>query len=709
MCYLEGTEPDVKKCPEDGTYLELISEREAKWIDRIIDKKYRVVRLIGAGGMAEVFEVERISTQKHHALKLLKTALTADSHIQGRFRQEAMMISLIAHRNIVTLEDFGVLEGNNSYMVMELLHGYSLGDALANGPMQPESAFGILLQACEGMAAAHERGVLHRDLKPDNIYVHQEDRMDTPVVKILDLGIGKLFTGSKSRGLTLSGTVVGTPEYMSPEQCKGNDAGVPSDIYAMGIVLYEMLFGYAPFEDASPLLILPRQISETPTWDDELARKLKIPPTAKDVIFKALSKDPSKRQESMLDLQRDIAGLLSRLRRGVKFTLPSVESVKRSATVFDKKNRTASHLKTLPKGKSISKSVAPGPKTIAIEFTPDVYWVGKRHHSQLECNPYLRVFKGNKNNISMLIDPGPISDRDVVIKNISSVIGSVENLNYIFLNHEDPDVAGNAAELQRLNPDVLLICSEDTWRLARYYGLDEKRLISLESLTGQRIGLSTGHVLQFVPTPFCHSRGAAMMYDAETGVLFSGDLFGGTSVRDAYVFTDVDEDGILLFHQIYMPSQRAMTRALHAVSRLNPSPRVIAPQHGNIITEENVPKVIQMLKRLRVGMNLVEYNEQHPEMLALANEMIRSFARIAGKKSTRELLGKLKNDNHLVSQFEMRDPDQVIAFRIDSLRAMESLFALTEKLVPDMARSQLQLSIKAVRQRVHSAQKVAPG
>ena len=703
VCFVEGVDAAVTHCPEDGTPVEPVAHREEKWIGKTIDGKYRVVGLIGAGGMAEVFEVERTTTKKRLALKLLKSALTADAQITSRFRQEAMMISLIAHRNIVTLEDFGVLEKENSYMVMELLSGHSLGDALKMGPIQPEAAFQIMLQTCEGMAAAHERGVIHRDLKPDNIFIHRADKMDDPVIKILDLGIGKLYTARRTRGLTLSGTVMGTPEYMSPEQCRGQDAGIASDIYALGIVLYEMLFGFPPFEDDSPLLVLPRQISEAPVWNDDLARQLKIPPSAKDVVIRALSKSPGDRQESMLDLQRDISGLLSRLRRGIRYTLPSIESVRRTAEVFDKVRRNTAHRTTITKGKANSnteKAISKTEDAIAIEFAPDTYWVGCRHHTQLECNPYLRVFKGNDNTISMLIDPGPMRDLDVVTGNITSIIGAVSNLNYIFINHQDPDVAGNVAALQRQNPDVLVICSDDTWRLARHYGLDPGRHISLESIPGRRIALSTGHFIYFVPTPFCHSRGATMVYDPETQILFSGDLFGGTSVRQGHIFTDVDEEGIILFHQVYMPSQRALQRAIHAVTLLNPAPRIIAPQHGNIITEENVPRVIRILRKIHVGMDLIEYNEQHPEMLALANELLRIFATVAGKRALRRLVVRLREEQHLVSQFELREPDQIVAFKIDSALAIESLFVLAEELVGEIERRQLQLSFKALRQRI---------
>ncbi|MBN2529377.1 MAG: protein kinase [Deltaproteobacteria bacterium] len=708
ICFIEGTDEGVTRCPEDGTPVELVSTREAKWIGKTIDKKYKVVRFVGAGGMADVFEVEKLTTQKHLALKLLKSSLNRDSQLNSRFRQEAMMISLIAHRNIVAMEDFGVLEDNTSYMVMELLHGYTVGDALKMGPIPAETAFRIMLQACEGMAAAHERGVLHRDLKPENIFLHSTGGDGPPVVKILDLGIGKLFNNRTARGLTLSGMVIGTPQYMSPEQCKGHDAGVPSDIYSLGIVLYEMLFGCAPFDDESPLLILPRQISETPYWDDGLATRQHIPENAKPVILKALAKNPAERHETMLDLQKDISGLLSLVRRGPQYRFPSIEKVRRTVRHLEHKSTPSMvHSRTeplMPVPDAATEDTGES-RTITLEFTKGVYWVGRRHHTQLECNPYLRVFTGKGNTIAMLIDPGPPRDLDSITKNISSVIESVENLNYIYINHQDPDVAGNAAELQRTNPQVQVICSEDTWRMARHYGLDAKRYISLESIPGHRIGFSTGHHICFIPTPFCHARGAAMVYDPDSRVLFSGDLFAGASARDGYFFSDDDIDGIQLYHQVYMPSGRALRRALQRIAELNPAPRAIAPQHGNIISQKKIPVVMDALQKLRVGMDLIEYNEQKPEMLALANEVMRTISKVAGQKASRDLATRLKQDQHLKSQFEIRDPGEIVAFKIDSIRAIESLFHSAETLVSESKIPELMLTFNLIRKRMHQMYK----
>lgn len=694
LCYAEGVDPSVLHCPEDGSAVCLISDREAKWIGKVIDNKYKITSFIGAGGMADVFEVERMSSDKRLALKLMKSVFTRDKQLHERFRQEAMLISLIAHRNIVALEDFGILEDKANYMVMELLTGYSLGEALNIGPIPPASAFQISLQACEGMAAAHERGVIHRDLKPDNIFVHtaNDNGDDFPIIKILDLGIGKLFTNNAAKGLTLSGTLVGTPQYMSPEQCKGEQSNVASDIYSMGIVLYEMLFGFVPFDDNSQLLILPKHISDPPHWDAALAKEFGIPQEAKKVVLRALEKNPYDRYESMLELQKDIAALLSRLRHGRRYSLPAIEEVRNRNSRPPRKSFSVGAAST-PTMPAVSTSSPTMTESTTKEIFPNIYWVGRHNAIQLECNVYLRIFQGNDHEVSLLIDPGPLRDFHAVSQNIASIIGSIDNLNYIFLNHQDPDVAGNAAEIQRINPRVHIICSEDTWRLARDYGLDPKRYISTESIPGGAITFNTGHTIQFVPTPFCHARGAVMVYDLATTVLFSGDLFGGTSSSNKLDFGEQSLRAISLFHQIYMPSRRALTDAIDTVFALQPSPQLIAPQHGAMISIPHMTHVLNIMKNMVVGMELIDANREDKESLVLANRILQAFCDTVGSKPARELIQQFSHKQNLISMFDIQAPLKIVQFRVDATTAIDTLLHEVMKMTPPEQKNKLKRAI----------------
>jgi len=165
-----------------------------------------------------------------------------------------------------------------------------------------------------------------------------------------------------------------------------------------------------------------------------------------------------------------------------------------------------------------------------IEISADTFWVGQREGSLLERNIYLRVFRQNgRPAVSLRIDPGPPADLMTLTKKVGQVLGNLRNVNLVFANHQDPDVAANAGYLQKLNPNISVVCSEDTWRLIRFYDLDPKRYYATERFKKNTLNLATGHTLRFVPSPFCHFRGATMLYDPETRILSTGDLFGARS------------------------------------------------------------------------------------------------------------------------------------------------------------------------------------
>jgi eukaryotic-like serine/threonine-protein kinase len=670
LCYAEGDDPGVLYCPNDGGRVRPVQERGAEWIGRTLAGKYKVVRLVGSGGMADVYEVERVTSGKRLAVKILNPIASMYEGINERFRQEAMLISLIAHPNVVSLYDFGTLENQSNYMVMELLDGCTLKESLGRGPVGPHTACRIILQTAEGMAAAHERGVIHRDLKPDNLFLVNIGKRAGPMVKILDLGIGKLFNTGPKKGLTVAGTLLGTPEYMSPEQCNGDDVGIPSDIYSLGVVFYELLLGQLPFRHGSYLMILAGHVSEPPIWLRDVAASRGIPPEAEAVVLRALSKDPAKRQESMLVLQKDVAGILSRLRHGERYSL-APPPAHRATTV-----------PPTPVMKVVPFDESTGAEDEVAEIADGIYWVGRRRGTQLECNAYLRLFKSPDHEISVLIDPGPPRDLETVAAKVSAVIGSMKRLNYVFLNHQDPDVAGNASAIQQMNGAVTVICSDDTWRLVQYSGFDPKRFMPTESMPGGRMHFATGHSLQLIHTPFCHFRGAVMLYDPEARVLFSGDLFGGTDAGDRFIADGESRKGMALFHEIYMPSRRALERAIALVRQLVPSPRVIAPQHGALLVGEEQQKTMDHLLGLKFGMDLIEENEKSPRALAIANDMITAFRSIAGKEAVTALFEQYSSDGGLLNILLLQPPSEVVGFRVDSRLAIETLLLDMSRSVP---------------------------
>ncbi len=258
-----------------------------------------------------------------------------------------------------------------------------------------------------------------------------------------------------------------------------------------------------------------------------------------------------------------------------------------------------------------------------IEIADGIFWVGRREGTLLERNIYLRVFgRPSTSRVSMLIDPGPPSDLAIMSEKVGKVIGNVRNVNVVYANHQDPDVTYNAAYLQKLNPNLFVLCSEDTWRLIHFYGLNPARFRATESFKDMRTRFPSDHVVQFVPSPFCHFRGAVMLYDPESRILFTGDLFGGLSYHPGFYATEKSWDGIKTFHQIYMPSRDALQLAVKTIRALNPAPLMIAPQHGGIIQGELIEYFLDKVSSLDVGLDLLRDSQNKDNYVAAFNELL---------------------------------------------------------------------------------------
>ncbi|MFO0659958.1 MAG: hypothetical protein U0165_09035 [Polyangiaceae bacterium] len=253
-----------------------------------------------------------------------------------------------------------------------------------------------------------------------------------------------------------------------------------------------------------------------------------------------------------------------------------------------------------------------------VEIAPGTFWVGKRDPKSIfHSNPYLRVFDGvdprtqQAIQFNILIDPGSSSDVAIVSAKIASVLGNVGRLSAIFINHQDPDVGSSAPMLTaRHAPKASVVCSEDTWRLIVHTGLSRERFVPTDRYA-HGLKLPTQHHVIPVPSPFCHFRGAVMLYDPQTRVLFSGDLFGGLTPEDA---KGLDADlsdwaGMRAFHQLYMPATAALARAVDAIRRLDPPVEIIAPQHGRIIRGDLVREYMSRIEKLPVGLDVLDDDE----------------------------------------------------------------------------------------------------
>jgi serine/threonine-protein kinase len=254
--------------------------------------EYTVEGKIGEGGMGSVFAAVHPLIGKRAAVKVLKKELCEDPITLERFVDEARVVNQIGHPNIVDVFAFGTLPDGRSYFVMEWLKGQSLRDRLTNGPIHYLEACGILKSLSRALEAAHEKGIIHRDLKPDNVFL-VEERGDVPRVKLLDFGIAKLVRQDQSVSRTATGAMIGTPQYVAPEQAKGHAIDARVDIYSLGCVAFELLTGRPPFVADNAMEMVAKHLMEAPPRPSSLEPG--IPKDLDDIVLECLSKDREQR------------------------------------------------------------------------------------------------------------------------------------------------------------------------------------------------------------------------------------------------------------------------------------------------------------------------------------------------------------------------------------------------------------------------------
>jgi serine/threonine-protein kinase len=269
--------------------------------------EYRVLKKIGEGGMGSVYSAVQPVIGKRVAIKVLAPHIASNPELVRRFVDEARAVNKIGHPNIVDIFSFGWLPDKRHYFAMEFLDGQSLGDRLKRGPFQPDEARRLLRQICQALEAAHRQGIVHRDLKPDNIWIVQPQHGDS-YAKLLDFGIAKLVGDADEGQRTQTGIVMGTPAYMSPEQCRGVNVGLGTDIYALGMILYEMFAGRLPFQGSFAELITHHLM----TVPEPPSRHSPVIPRALDqLIMRCVDKDPAQRPQSAEELARSLEAALS--------------------------------------------------------------------------------------------------------------------------------------------------------------------------------------------------------------------------------------------------------------------------------------------------------------------------------------------------------------------------------------------------------------
>ena len=262
-------------CPHDGTILSDMVSFEEQAVGKTLDGKYRIDGFLKRGGMGAVYRGTHLMLNKPVAIKLIKPELVSSTDVVQRFLREARAAARLSHPNIVTVHDLGQTADGTLYIAMELVDGSSLKEMIVSeGAWEPKRTVRLLQGIGSALALAHREGIVHRDLKPQNIMVSR-DNDGNEIPKLLDFGIAKTFEPT-SPALTSTGMVLGTPHYMSAEQAKGQPADQRSDLYALGVILYEMLVGRVPFDDASiPQILSPTCIPDA----DPMLIQARLPST----------------------------------------------------------------------------------------------------------------------------------------------------------------------------------------------------------------------------------------------------------------------------------------------------------------------------------------------------------------------------------------------------------------------------------------------
>ncbi|KIG13342.1 Serine/threonine protein kinase PrkC, regulator of stationary phase [Enhygromyxa salina] len=266
----------------------------------VLGDRYRIEHQIGAGGMGLVYKAVHLLIGRNLAIKVLRRRYSQKPEVAKRFAQEARIASSVKHTNVVDIIDYGTTPGGSPYCVMEFLDGRSLAREIAqSGPVAPARAIGIACDMARGLAAAHRAGVIHRDLKPDNVFLVAPSQEAAEQVKLLDFGIAQVVR--RKVRLTAVGSIVGTPEYMSPEQARGDDLDARSDLYALGIVLFEALTGRVPLSADSPGGTMSKQVFEHAPRLREVDPRFADFPSLEAAVAKLLAKNRDERPSSALE------------------------------------------------------------------------------------------------------------------------------------------------------------------------------------------------------------------------------------------------------------------------------------------------------------------------------------------------------------------------------------------------------------------------
>ncbi len=307
LCPTCGTEYPLSErfCPRDGTALRS-SNPQGDLVGSVVHEKFHVIKKLGEGGMGAVYLAEHVKMGRKVALKVMNPGMHQDPDAIARFNREAKNASQLNHPNVCAIYDFGETSEGMIYLAMEFIEGSSLTDLIEkSGGLTPARAASIIHQAADALQVAHDYGIVHRDLKPDNIMIAKA-RDGSDQVKVVDFGIAKA-SSSDAQKVTKTGLVVGTPEYMSPEQLAGDKLDGRSDIYSLGLVAFNCLTGKLPFPSNSAQEAMIMRLTDQPKTLAEMAPDRDWPDQLQAVMDRALARDAAERYQGAAEFGRDIA------------------------------------------------------------------------------------------------------------------------------------------------------------------------------------------------------------------------------------------------------------------------------------------------------------------------------------------------------------------------------------------------------------------
>lgn len=349
VCPTCGTEYPLSErfCPRDGTALRSASST-GDLLGSVVADRYHVIKKLGEGGMGAVYLAEHVKMGRKSALKVMHPGMNADPDAIARFNREASNASRLSHPNICGIYDFGETPDGLIYLAMEFIEGKALTDLIeAGGSLPPARAASIVHQVADALQVAHDAGIVHRDLKPDNIMV-AKNRDGSDLVKVVDFGIAKA-SSSDAQKVTKTGLVVGTPEYMSPEQLAGDKLDGRSDIYSLGLVAFNCLTGKLPFPSESAQEAMIMRLTDRPRTLAEIRPDIAWPENLQAVMDTALARDAAERYQSAAQFGREFAAVVAEM--------PSTQATEGATMVIGTADIAAAAGKTAPM------AAAPMPKT----------------------------------------------------------------------------------------------------------------------------------------------------------------------------------------------------------------------------------------------------------------------------------------------------------------------------------------------------------